>query len=348
MFVAVASEEEIMIQDMARKFAEKELAPHARTHEAARAVNQDVIAAYVETGLDAAGQLTSSEDGLSVLAKVMLLEELAAADPGAALALDRFGYARPLLQLAGQNDLVNELSDNLAARGVLIVDADERLEVAEGAISGTVPWVAADQLESVAIVHKGAAYLVRSGFQLTAVRPCGLDACGGSSIEFDRAKIDLSLSDRELVSVGVAEARLAAAALLIGAARGALDYAVAYSQEREAFGKPIAHHQGLAFLISEMTIALGSARALLWRATAARETDAFVDYAANAFVEAAEQALFVAPNAVQILGGHGFVRDFLTEKWMRDIRTLTLLFGGRDAADIQATESVLSKKVCLA
>ena len=124
------------------------------------------------------------------------------------------------------------------------------------------------------------------------------------------------------------------AALLVGAARGAHRYAMRYAMERTAFGRPIAHHQALAFLIADLAIAVDVARLAVWRAAAALDRGEPAEWeAASALVEAAEQALFVGPNAVQILGGHGFMKDHPVEKWMRDIRTLAALAGGRDAAE---------------
>jgi len=123
------------------------------------------------------------------------------------------------------------------------------------------------------------------------------------------------------------------AALLVGAARGAHRYAMRYALERTAFGRPIAHHQALAFLIADLATAVDAARLAVWRAAAGLDRGESAEWeAACALAEAAEQALLVGPSAVQILGGHGFMKDHPVEKWMRDIRTLAGLAGGRDAA----------------
>jgi alkylation response protein AidB-like acyl-CoA dehydrogenase len=115
-----------------------------------------------------------------------------------------------------------------------------------------------------------------------------------------------------------------------------------YATERTAFGRPIAHHQALAFLIADMAIAVATARLAVWRAAVAIDRGDSGEWeAAAALAETAEQALFVGPNAVQLLGGHGFMKDHPVEKWMRDIRTLAQLGGGRDGAELAAAESVL-------
>ena len=104
-----------------------------------------------------------------------------------------------------------------------------------------------------------------------------------------------------------------------------------------AFGRPIAHHQALAFLIADMASAVDAARLLAWDAAwrLERGEDA-CEPCATAFLEAAEQAMFVTPNGVQILGGHGFMQDYPVEKLMREARVVGLWLGGVDAAREEA------------
>src|SRR5262249_54014185 len=115
-----------------------------------------------------------------------------------------------------------------------------------------------------------------------------------------------------------------------------------YAEERQAFGRPIAHHQALAFLLADMATGVEGARLALWGAAlAAGEEDGGSRRASWALAEAAEQALLVGPSAVQVLGGHGCMKAHPVEKWMRDIRTLALLAGGRDAAELEAAAAEL-------
>jgi alkylation response protein AidB-like acyl-CoA dehydrogenase len=127
--------------------------------------------------------------------------------------------------------------------------------------------------------------------------------------------------------------RLHAAGLLLGTMRAAAEFAREYAKQRTAFGRPIAHHQALAFLLVDMFAAVEGTRALVheaaWRLDACEDAR---EACAAAFVEAAEQAMFVTPNGVQVLGGHGFMQDYPVEKWMREARALGLLAGGVDAA----------------
>jgi phosphoribosylaminoimidazole-succinocarboxamide synthase len=110
-----------------------------------------------------------------------------------------------------------------------------------------------------------------------------------------------------------------------------------YALERQAFGRPIAHHQALAFLITDMYMAVEGSRFLLHEA--AWRLDAGIAgtmESAQAFAEAIDASRFVGPNGVQILGGHGFMRDYPVEKYMRESRALGLLLGGVDAAREEA------------
>jgi alkylation response protein AidB-like acyl-CoA dehydrogenase len=119
--------------------------------------------------------------------------------------------------------------------------------------------------------------------------------------------------------------------------RASAEYSRAYAMKRVAFGRPIAHHQALAFLVADMASAVDGSRLLAWEAAWRLDRGEEASEAcATAFVEAAEQAMFVTPNGVQILGGHGFMQDYPVEKFMREARVLGLLFGGTDAAREEA------------
>jgi alkylation response protein AidB-like acyl-CoA dehydrogenase len=104
-----------------------------------------------------------------------------------------------------------------------------------------------------------------------------------------------------------------------------------------AFGRPIGHHQGLAFLITDMHMAVEGARLLVHEAAWRAESGgAFEEAAASAWVETVAAAEWVGPACVQILGGHGFMQDYPMEKVMREARALSLWQGGVDAAREEA------------
>ena len=122
--------------------------------------------------------------------------------------------------------------------------------------------------------------------------------------------------------------RLGIAAVATGIAQAALDEAVAYAKERETFGRKIIDHQGLGFLLADMAAAVESARATYL--DAARRRDAGLPYSRNASVAklvATDAAMKVTTDAVQVLGGNGYTRDFRPERLMREAK-ITQIFEG--------------------
>ncbi|WP_395577110.1 acyl-CoA dehydrogenase family protein [Streptomyces sp. BK79] len=123
--------------------------------------------------------------------------------------------------------------------------------------------------------------------------------------------------------------RITIAAQALGIAQGALDYAKGYVKERKQFGKPIADFQGIQFMLADMAMKISAARALTYQAAAASERgDADLTYlgaAAKCF--ASDTAMEVATDAVQLLGGYGYTRDYPVERMMRDAK-ITQIYEG--------------------
>jgi hypothetical protein len=122
--------------------------------------------------------------------------------------------------------------------------------------------------------------------------------------------------------------RLGIAAVATGLAQAALDDAVAYAKQREAFGKPIIDHEGLAFVLADMAADVESARATYL--SAARLKDAgrpFSKEASIAKLVATDHAMRVTTNAVQVLGGAGYTRDFPVERYMREAKVMQIFEG---------------------
>ncbi|MBW9210470.1 acyl-CoA dehydrogenase family protein [Mumia sp. zg.B53] len=127
---------------------------------------------------------------------------------------------------------------------------------------------------------------------------------------------------------GLDSGRLGIAAVATGVAQGALDVALAYARERETFGKPIIEHQGLAFLLADMAAAVESARATYL--AAARLKDAgrpFRTQASIAKLVATDNAMKVTTDAVQVLGGAGYTKDFPVERYMREVKVMQIFEG---------------------
>jgi alkylation response protein AidB-like acyl-CoA dehydrogenase len=122
--------------------------------------------------------------------------------------------------------------------------------------------------------------------------------------------------------------RITLAALAVGLARAAYEYAVAYAKERVAFGEPIAHRQSIAFMLANMRIEIEGTRLMVWEA--AYKFDAGEDAAKAALLAksyADKMVLDVTDGAVQVLGGHGYIREHPVELWLRNGRGFVTMDG---------------------
>ena len=138
--------------------------------------------------------------------------------------------------------------------------------------------------------------------------------------------------------------RITIAAQAVGVAQGALDFALAYAQEREQFGKPIADFQGLQFLLADMGIKVEAARQLTYAAAGRSERGdkdlTFFGAAAKCF--ASDTAMQVTTDAVQVLGGYGYTRDYPVERMMRDAKITQIYEGTNQVQRIVAARQLLA------
>jgi alkylation response protein AidB-like acyl-CoA dehydrogenase len=146
-------------------------------------------------------------------------------------------------------------------------------------------------------------------------------------------KIAMHTLDRSRPTIG---------AQAVGIAQASIDYAGSYMKERKAFGAPIAQLQGLRFMLADMAIRTEAARALVYRACATIDEGdpegqlTYLGAAAKSF--ASDTAMSVATDAVQLLGGYGFTKDFPVERFMRDAK-ITQIYEGTN----QVQRVVISK-----
>jgi alkylation response protein AidB-like acyl-CoA dehydrogenase len=146
-------------------------------------------------------------------------------------------------------------------------------------------------------------------------------------------KVALSTLDRS---------RLGVAAQAVGIAQGATDYAAAYAQERQQFGKPIASFQGIQFKLADMESRTAAARELLYRACAkvdAGDRD-MGKYSAMAKLFASDTAMWVTTEAVQVLGGYGYVSEYPVERMMRDAKITQIYEGTNEIQRIVIARSL--------
>ena len=127
--------------------------------------------------------------------------------------------------------------------------------------------------------------------------------------------------------------RPAVGAAAVGIARAASEYAPEYALQRKTFGKPIAGHQAIAFKLADMATEVEAARLLIWKAAwLAGQGQPFARAASMGKLKAGDVAMRVTEDAIQVLGGYGYIRDFPVEKWHRDAKIYQIWEG---TAEIQ-------------
>ncbi|HET7010653.1 MAG TPA: acyl-CoA dehydrogenase family protein [Anaerolineales bacterium] len=187
-----------------------------------------------------------------------------------------------------------------------------------------------------ALDGKPQAFLVSPGTEGVKIgereKLLGLGALPLFRVQFDSvhvpAEARLGGADGHDPAPVIAASQIAVAALAVGLSRGAFDYAVAYAKDREVFGTPIAQKQSIAFSLAEMAIEIEAVRLLVWEA--AWMLDAGNDASKAAYLAltgASDMAMMVTDRAVQILGGHGYIREHPVERWMRNGRGVSTFTG---------------------
>ncbi|HEY8821985.1 MAG TPA: acyl-CoA dehydrogenase family protein [Dermatophilaceae bacterium] len=165
-------------------------------------------------------------------------------------------------------------------------------------------------------------------------RKMGLTGSATATMRFDNVHVpvDRRLGEEgdglKIALAGLDAGRLGIASVATGLAQGALDHAVAYAKERESFGKTLIEHQGLAFLLADMEAAVQSGRAMTLHAARLKDQGLpFSREASIAKMVATDNAMKVTTDAVQVLGGYGYTRDFPVERYMREAKVMQIFEG---------------------
>jgi hypothetical protein len=141
--------------------------------------------------------------------------------------------------------------------------------------------------------------------------------------------------------------RVGAATVALGLAAGAYEHALLRAQTRRQFGRPIAEFQGLAWMLADMSIDIEASRALVWRAARSAGPNGFPDRlaAAQAKVMAADMAIRVTNNALQVWGAAGYSRENPMERYLRDARMFAIAGGTAQVLRTQVAEQILGRKL---
>jgi alkylation response protein AidB-like acyl-CoA dehydrogenase len=356
------SEEQHLMREMAQRFAREVLRPAAAKADETGCLPEDFAEHSSTLGLGqfvVPEKLGGTASHAAVVTGALLAEDLAYGDLGLALAaLAPLGVAHALVRWGSGEQQSKYLPafaeqrppaaaialaeprplfDPNELRTRATIDGDGFLLKGEKVL---VPLAQEAELLLVAasLVGKGPRMFVLErgtpGVQITKEPALGARAAGLGRIEFDDVRVPSHaiLGDGvdvcdfgELVDL----ARIGSCALSVGIGQAVLDYAIVYCNERVAFGEPISHRQAVAFMIANMAIELESMRLLTWRAASRAEQGLpFHREAYLARVLCCDKSVEIGSNGVQLLGGHGFIKDHPMERWYRDLATISVLEGG--------------------
>jgi hypothetical protein len=171
-----------------------------------------------------------------------------------------------------------------------------------------------------------------AGIGVEAEPAMGIRAAATGALHFEDVRVPssaaLGAGDPEIFRQCVQLARLAWCALAVGTAQAVLDYVIPYVNERQAFGEPIANRQAVSFLVANIAIELDGMRLATYRAASrADQGKPFGREVALARRLCSERGMQIGSDGVQLLGGHGYVKEHPVERWYRDLRAAGLMEG---------------------
>ncbi len=360
LFDLTPDDEQEMLVEAVRALAAERLRPAASAADAACAAPDDVLAAANEMGIAMLGvpeELGGFVAERSAVTSVLVAAELARGDVGLAVAALAPGAVATALGLWGDADQQatylpaftgeqivpaalavlepHPLADPWALRSVARRSGDGF--VLDG-VKALVPRGADAELLVVAaeLQDRGPVLLlVESGTPGITVVPepaMGLRAAATATVHFDGVVLPAAalLGDGapEVHAACVHRSRIAWCALAVGCAQAVLDYVIPYVNERTAFGEPISNRQAVAFMVADVGIELEGMRLTTLRAASrADQGKSFGREAALARVLCSREGMRIGSNGVQLLGGHGYVKEHPVERWYRDLRATGVMEG---------------------
>ena len=347
-----------------RALAEKEIAPFAQAVDEEHRFPVEAKNALVKNGLYAAHVPTEfGGDGADALAAVLIIEEVARVCGSSSLipAVNKLGSV-PLI-LGGNDEQKKRwlprlvkgegfsycLSESEAGSDASALRTKVERSGDGWVLNGSKKWITnAGESEFYSVIAQGDASLGSKGITAFVVEKSDSGVSFGApetkmgfrgsptrEVYFDNVKL---ADDRRISEVGegfmlamntLDHTRITIAAQAVGIAQGALDIATQYAHERKQFGKEIFDFQGIQFMLADMAMNIEAARQLTYVAASKSESGEkdlrFFSAASKCF--ASDTAMKVTTDAVQILGGYGYVSDYPVERMMRDAK-LTQIYEG--------------------
>ena len=359
------TDEQQEIQRLVRKFAQQEIAPQAERWDEEAHFPREILRPLAELSL--AGLLVPEDAGgsdLSRLTGAVIYEELGKADMSTGVWLSVHNMVAGLISKFGKDEQRGRwlpgltsgellgafsLSEAHAGSDAANVRATAVRDGGDYVLNGTKFWVSSAGVADLYAVmlrtneksrSRGISTFIvekdTKGFSIgKRERKMGLHASPTGELIFDQCRVPAAnLLGAEGDGLRIALSSLDGGRINIGAtttgvAQAALDVAVHYSQERQAFGKPIGAFEGLQFMLADMAIKVHAARLLVYEAafTMDEGDPATSMHASMAKCFATDAAMDVTTDAVQVLGGAGYVRDWPVERAMRDVKAAQIFEG---------------------
>lgn len=372
------SEEQIMIQQAARDFAQQELKPGVIERDEHQKFPAEQVKKLGELGF--LGMMVSEKyngSGLDAISYVLVMEELSKIDASASVVvsvnnslvcygLEAYGseeqkekYLKPLA--SGEKIGAFCLSEPEAGS-----DATSQRTTAEDKgdyylLNGTKNWITNGNSASTYLViaqthpelrHKGInAFIVEKGMEGFTIgqkeNKLGIRGSDTHSLMFNDVKVPKENRIGEdgfgfkFAMKTLEGGRIGIAAQALGIAQGAFELATQYAKERKSFGKPISEHQAIAFKLADMATQIEAARLLVYKAAWLKDQGLpYTQAGSMAKLFASKVAMDVTIEAVQVHGGYGFVKEYHVERLMRDAK-ITQIYEG--TSEIQ--KMVISREV---
>ena len=360
LFDLTPTDEQQMLRESVRDFGLERLRPAAQNADAACASPPELLSQTNELGLTMVGvpeELGGAVEQRSAVTSVLMSEALAQGDMGIAVACLAPAGVSSALSLWGDPDqqatyLPEFVGENPPAAAIAMLEprvlfnpfelsCKARRQGGGFVLSGLkslVPRAADGELFVVAadLDDDGPALFIveskSSGISVERDPAMGIRAAGTGKLVFEDTKVPagalLGEGSREVYTECVQLARLAWCALAVGTGQAVLEYVKNYVNERVAFGEPISHRQSVAFTVANILIELDGMRLATYRAAARVDQGLpFAREVALARRLCAERGMAIGSDGVQMLGGHGYVKEHPVERWYRDLRAAGLMEG---------------------
>ncbi|WP_236789461.1 acyl-CoA dehydrogenase family protein [Amycolatopsis sp. GM8] len=358
LFDLTPSEEQQMIVDTVSEFAAEQLRPAAAEADAKLSPPDGLLTRSAELGVTLIGipeELGGAGAERSVVTSALIAEALAHGDLGLAVAVLAPSAVSTALVLWGdaqqQADYLPAfVGENVPAAALALQESRPLFDPFKPAtrarrtpsgyqldgVKSLVPRAVQAELFVVSADLEGrgpALFLIESstaGVSVEAEPAMGLRGAATGKLFLDKVKVPAGalLGSPDTFADVVRLSRLGWAALATGTAKAVLDYVIPYVNERTAFGEPISHRQAVAFSVADIAIELEGMRLVTLRAAArAEQGKPYAREVALARKLAADKGMRIGSAGVQLLGGHGFVKEHPVERWYRDLRAVGIAEG---------------------